>query len=87
MFGDGIYSDDSFICESGIHAGLLTDKGGEIQIIIEDGQNFYPGVFKNGIYSSKKENYIRSFRVVGDREMTCNYFKEEYNPSNIFINW
>lgn len=67
VFGDILYSDDSFICQSAIHGGLLTDKGGEIQIIIEDGQNFYPGIFKNGIQSSKKDNYIRSFRVVGDR--------------------
>jgi hypothetical protein len=32
-----VYSDDSFICQSAIHAGLLTDKGGEVQIIIENG--------------------------------------------------
>ena len=59
----------------------------KIQIIIEDGLSYYPGSFKNGIYSQIKENYIRSFRVVGDRQMTCNYFKEEYSPSNIFSNW
>jgi hypothetical protein len=30
VFGDIIYSDDSYICQAAIHSGLMTDKGGEI---------------------------------------------------------
>ena len=37
VFGDSIYTDDSKVCQAGIHAGLLTDKGGELEIAIEEG--------------------------------------------------
>jgi hypothetical protein len=29
--GDGIYTDDSCICQAAIHSGLLSDKGGEVE--------------------------------------------------------
>lgn len=87
VFGDGIYSDDSFICQAAIHAGVLTNRGGEIQIMIESGQSLYPSISRNGIKSEKRGNYLRSFRVLGDKSVACNFFKEKYNPANIWANW
>ena len=87
VFGDQTYTDDSSICQSAIHAGLLTDKGGEIQFILEQGRQLYSGSTKNGIKSQRRGTYLRSFRIIGDQANTCNYFKENYSPSNIFHNW
>ena len=87
MFGDSIYTDDSKICQAGIHAGLLTDKGGELEIAVEEGQKKYVGKMKNGINSIKRDNHIRSFKLIGDKSLTCEYFSETYNPANIYNNW
>ena len=87
VFGDQVYTDDSSICQAAIHAGLLTDKGGEIQFILEQGKQLYEGSLKNGIKSQRRGNYLRSFRILGDQSNTCSYFKETYSPSNIFHNW
>ena len=87
VFGNAIYTDDSSVCQAAIHAGLLSDKGGEIQFILEAGKQLYEGSVKNGIKSQRRGTYLRSFRILGDQANTCNYFQENYNPSNIFHNW
>lgn len=87
VFGDGIYTDYSAICQAAVHYGLMTDKGGEIQFMIEEGQKMYTGIEKNGITSERRGNYLRSFRSLGDRNNVCPYFKERYLPANIFENW
>lgn len=87
VFGDSIYTDDSKICQAGIHAGLLTDKGGELEIAVDEGQKKYAGKMRNSINSVKRDNHIRSFRLVGDKSLTCEYFAESYNPANIYMNW
>jgi len=43
---------------------------------IETGRKSYVGKKKNGITSSKRGDYIRSFRVIGDKANTCKYFSE-----------
>ncbi len=32
-------------------------------------------------------DYLRSFKVVGDKANTCKFFKENYIPTSIFKNW
>lgn len=54
---------------------------------IESGRKVYIGKKKNGITSEKRGDYIRSYRIIGDKSNTCKYFQENYNPSNIFSNW
>lgn len=87
VFGDQTYTDDSSICQAAIHAGILTDRGGEVQFMLEEGRSFYEGTTKNGVKSQKRGNYLRSFRIIGDQSNACNFFKETYSPSNIFHNW
>jgi hypothetical protein len=42
VIGTMIYTDDSSICKSAIHSGfLLNDKGGEVLMIIANGEDFY----------------------------------------------
>jgi len=66
---------------------LLTDKGGELEIAVVEGQKKYPGKMRNGINSVKRDNHIRSFSLVGDKSLTCEYFDETYNPANIYMHW
>jgi len=54
---------------------------------IESGRKAYIGKKKNGITSEKRGDYIRSFRLIGDKSNTCKYFSEKYNPSSVFANW
>lgn len=42
---------------------------------------------RNGINSVKRDNHIRSFSLVGDKSLTCEYFAETYNPANIYMHW
>ena len=49
VFGDTIYSADSSICQSAIHQGVLSDKGGEIILQILEGQKSYKKSNKNAI--------------------------------------
>lgn len=37
VFGDTIYSADSSVCQSAMHFGVLSDKGGELELQIEEG--------------------------------------------------
>lgn len=41
---------------------------------IEKGRKAYIGKKKNGILSEKRADYIRSFRLIGDKSNTCKYF-------------
>jgi hypothetical protein len=63
VWGSQLYTLDSGVCRAGIHAGLITDEGGEIGVIIEPGRPAYRGSKKNGIESHDYGNYAKSFRV------------------------
>lgn len=54
----------------------MTDKGGEISFMIEDGKKVYASKTRNAIKSEKRGDYIRSMRIIGDKANTCEYFKE-----------
>lgn len=56
---------------------------------IVTGTNIYLPLSRNGIISEKLEGKYgpRAFRILGDKSNTCMYFKEEYQPANIFANW
>jgi hypothetical protein len=87
VYGNRIYATNSSICQSAMHAGLLTDKGGEIQFEVAQGQKSYEGKKINGVESEEKGSFISSMRFIGSTDGVCNYFTEGYNPSNIFANW
>ena len=74
VWGDSIFTDDSNVCQAGIHAGLMTDKGGELEVAIEEGKDKYAGKMRNMINSQKRDAHIRSFVLVGDKSLTCEYF-------------
>ena len=77
IYGSEIYSDMSPICHSGIHYGVLSDKGGEIEFLIDGSQSYFKGTRSFGIISKSREAYVRSFRFVGVKSAIFYKFKED----------
>jgi hypothetical protein len=61
VWGTNTYTDDSSVCTAAIHAGVLTEAGGPVTFVIEDGQAEYPSSEQNGIISSSWPEWPRSF--------------------------
>ncbi len=61
-WGTDVYTADSTICRAAIHAGLVTDRGGEVTVILEPGRPAYRGTARNGIRSSDYGSYRASYR-------------------------
>jgi hypothetical protein len=77
-YGSEIYADNSSICYAGIHYGILSDKGGEIEFIIEGEQSSFKSTKGFGVISKPKESYIRSFRFLGQKSTLSVKFHEDY---------
>ena len=65
VWGDGIYSGDSFVCKSAIHASVIDQNGGIFGMVITYGLKKYAG--NNGdemVFSAKSElQHPKSFSV------------------------
>lgn len=57
VWGDEMYSDDSYICQAAIHAGVIDDNGGLVLVTLERGRmvrnasEWGSGVMRNGVLS------------------------------------
>jgi hypothetical protein len=67
VWGSGPYTDDSAICRAAIHAGVITDQGGPVQVTIAPGQQSYTGSARNGVTTSNWGQWNRSFTVSAAR--------------------
>jgi len=54
---------------------------------IWNGLQSYPGSKQRGVTSKARTSDTISFKFLGDIKETCNYFQENYMPTNIFENW
>ena len=79
VFGAEIYTDKTSICMAGIHNGVMNDKGGELEFMIESGQAYYKGTRSFGIISRSRDAYVRSFKFIGAKSRIFYKFKEDYN--------
>ena len=61
-WGTDVYTGDSAICRAAIHAGMISDDGGEVTVILEPGRPAYRGSRRHGIESSDYGNYGSSYR-------------------------
>ncbi|PIO15713.1 hypothetical protein AB205_0191380, partial [Aquarana catesbeiana] len=61
VWGTYIYTDDSSICKSAIHAGILENDGGLVTVKKIPGQSSYSGSSRNGITSNNYESFSESF--------------------------
>ncbi|KAI1889936.1 hypothetical protein AGOR_G00168040 [Albula goreensis] len=69
VVGNNFYADSSSICRAAIHAGVIKDNGGYVDVLSLDKKKSYVGMLKNGIQSESKSNLEGgSFRVFAVRE-------------------
>jgi hypothetical protein len=61
-WGTDIYTGDSAICRAAIHAGMISNDGGEVTVVLEPGRPAYRGTRRHGIDSSDYGNYGSSYR-------------------------
>jgi hypothetical protein len=78
VYGTEIYADMSPICPAAIHWGAISDRGGEVEFLIEGSQNYFKGTKGFGISSQPKDAYIRSFRFTGIKAAVFYRFKENF---------
>ncbi|BAZ45743.1 LCCL domain protein [Chondrocystis sp. NIES-4102] len=70
IWGTNIYTVNSAICTTAVHAGFITpSQGGKITIKLLAGQEFYTGSNKNNIYSQDHRNTEMSFTFVDESQV------------------
>ena len=66
VWGTDVYTNDSSICTSAVHSGLISfQAGGAVTIEIRQGQSSYTGSFRNGVISKGYGSWGGSFVFVG----------------------
>jgi len=66
VWGTDVYTDDSSVCTSAVHAGLITlASGGSVTIEMRPGQTSYEGSTRNGIISSPYGSWGGSYVLLG----------------------
>ena len=78
VFGEEVYADVSPICQAGIHWGIITDRGGEFEFMIDGSQTTYKGTKGFGVESQYKGQWIRSYRILGTRATIFKMYKEDF---------
>lgn len=66
VWGTDVYSDDSAVCLAGLHAGVISNQGGEFLVEIEGALGGFLGSVHNGVSSHSYGEWPGSFRVVKD---------------------
>lgn len=65
VYGADIYTSGSSICSAAVHAGIISAKiGGKVKIMIHPGEKFYNGTTRNGVITSRYDNYPWSFKFI-----------------------
>jgi hypothetical protein len=66
VWGSDLYTDDSSVCNAGVHAGVISRAGGgTVTIEIRPGEAAYTGSTRNRVTSSSYGSWSGSFVVVG----------------------
>lgn len=64
LWGTDVYTDDSSICEAGLHAGRINAAGGPVIIEVRRGFPSYTGSTRNGTTSADYGSWDGSFVVL-----------------------
>jgi hypothetical protein len=65
IWGTGIYTEDSSICEAAVHAGIITRaRGGTVIFELLGAQPSFRGSVQNGVASASYGEWPRSFRFI-----------------------
>ena len=81
-----IYSEDSPICKSAIHCGVINSTGGYVEVKVEGEQARFIAASSFGIISKEKASQVRSYSFAGERSAIFANFQENYEGS-ILNNW
>ncbi|WP_338865070.1 M57 family metalloprotease [Myxococcus stipitatus] len=65
VWGTDLYTDDSSVCDAGVHAGAIPATGGTVIVTIQPGQSSYTGSTRNGITTRAYGAWAGSFTVSG----------------------
>ena len=65
VWGMDVYTGDSGVCRSALHAGVIGKSGGAVTVTPLPGRNAYPGVTRNGVTSYNYGAFGSSFQVAG----------------------
>jgi hypothetical protein len=63
LWGSDAYTADSGVCRAAIHAGLISDAGGNVVVTLDPGRPAYRGSVRNGVRSGDYGNYGKSFHL------------------------
>ncbi|XP_052031869.1 cysteine-rich secretory protein LCCL domain-containing 1 isoform X2 [Apodemus sylvaticus] len=65
VIGSRVYSDLSSICRAAVHAGVVRNHGGYVDVMPVDERKMYTASFQNGIFSESLQNPTggKAFRV------------------------
>lgn len=88
IWGTNIYTLNSGICSTAVHAGLITQKqGGKITVKILEGQEFYTGSDNHNIVSQDHRSTDMSFTFIDDKLANNKSFdddsEQQEEPSNL----
>lgn len=62
VWGTETYTDDSRICRAAVHDGRISERGGDVRIVIVGGRNSYDGTRRNGVSTRNYGRWQGSFR-------------------------
>jgi hypothetical protein len=65
LYGTDTYTSDSPVCAAAMHAGAISDRGGEATLKLEPGRPAYRGSKRNGVSTRDWGSYRASYRFVG----------------------
>jgi hypothetical protein len=63
LWGSDAYTADSGVCRAAIHAGFITDAGGNVVVTLDPGRPAYRGSIRNGTRSGDYGSYPKSFHL------------------------
>lgn len=66
VWGTGIYTSNSGICSTAVHAGMITTEGGLVTVELTSGQLFYTGSLHNELLSKDHAGTNIGFMFVGE---------------------
>ncbi len=72
LWGTDIYTADSYICSTALHASVLDRSGGRVTIEMLPGRNSYTGTKRNGVATRSYGEYDASYRFVNPRDTDSN---------------
>lgn len=80
IWGTKVYTPNSVICSTAIHAGMIDESGGIVSLKLQSGQEFYTGSRKNRVASKDHPGTNLSFTFVSTNPAANNPHLSNQNP-------